>query len=67
MSLFSDLNQLKVIIDVIGFPSDELLNSFNEDTREFLMILPAKPECVDFTTYFDYIKNPNGNCGSYFF
>lgn len=52
------VNQLKVILDIVGFPDVTLLNEINEDARTFLERM-ERPTRVDFPRFFSQIKTPH--------
>jgi p38 MAP kinase len=55
---------LNRILEVVGYPSDSLLQQINEDARNYLERTPLRPQRVDFHAYFaNEIQSP---LGSYF-
>ena len=54
------MNQLNRILDVTGFPSEELLAQVNEDARNYLEKNPKRPKRVNFSEYFHDINSPQG-------
>jgi hypothetical protein len=55
-----DVDQLNIILDVVGFPDGELLEEINDDARGFLQRMTNHPNRVDFYQYFPEIQAPNG-------
>ena len=53
-----DVNQLNRILDVVGYPSQDLLQKINQDARHYLEQTPSKPPRVNFAEYFNEIQNP---------
>ncbi len=53
-----DVNQLNRILEVVGFPSGELLSQINQDARAYLEHSANRPGRVNFADYFREIENP---------
>lgn len=60
MCLKIDINYLKLIINITGFPSESLLNQINVDARDYLQTLDVKPQRANFYEYFSSIKSNAG-------
>ncbi|CAF1000268.1 unnamed protein product [Brachionus calyciflorus] len=52
------LNQLNRILDVVGYPSDDLLKEISDDARLYLESTERRPKSVNFTEYFREIQDP---------
>ena len=52
------VNQLNRILDVVGFPSANLLTHINEDARHYLERISTRPERVNFAQYFHEVNSP---------
>lgn len=58
--LFSDVDQLNRILEVVGFPEDNLLQQINDDARAYLERMNNHPHRIDFREYFHEIKSSDG-------
>ena len=56
----SDVNQLNRILEVVGYPSENLLAQINEEARTYLERAPRKPTRVNFAEHFSEIRSPLG-------
>lgn len=55
-----DVNQLNRILEVVGYPSENLLAQINEEARTYLERAPRKPTRVNFAEHFSEIRSPLG-------
>jgi p38 MAP kinase len=52
-----DVDQLNLILNVVGYPDNDLLQGINQDARNYLEKLETHPTRVNFKEYFSEIKS----------